>query len=137
MDETVGAEEIEKLLDLRLCSLITPDDGGPNYFIVGIQQDCPMHLPGEPEAGDFISAGSQGAESASNRQAAGSPPIVRILFRPSQLRRCERGVLFRAGRDHSPVFINDESAGSAGANVDPEELDTPSHLSSPAPKGGV
>jgi hypothetical protein len=87
-----------------------------------------MHLPRKPDAGDFISAGSRDIESASNRQTAGSPPILRILFRPSQLRRCKRRVLFCAGCDDSPAFINDESAGSAGADIDPEEPDTPSHL---------
>jgi hypothetical protein len=66
-----------------------------------------MHLPGETDAVDFIAAGSHGVESASNRQATGSPPVARILFRPSQLRRCKRRVLFRAGRDGLPVFIND------------------------------
>jgi|CZKY01.1.fsa_nt_gi hypothetical protein len=131
MDETIRTEEIGKLFHLRPCALITPDDGGPNYFIVGIQQDCPMHLPRESDAGDFISAGPQGVKSASNRQTAGSPPVVRILFRPSRLRRCEGRVLFCAGRDDSPAFINDESTGSAGADIDPEELDTPSPLQKP------
>ncbi len=96
LDETIRSEEIRQFLHLRLGALIAPDEGRPNYFIVGIQQNRPVHLPGKADAGDFISAGSRGVESASNRHLAGSPPIVRILFRPPRLRRGERRVLFRA-----------------------------------------
>jgi hypothetical protein len=87
-----------------------------------------MHLPGKADASDFISAGSRGFEGKSNRHLAGSPPIIRRLFRPTQLRRNERRVPRCARCDDSPVFIDDESTGSAGANIDPQKLDTPSHL---------
>jgi hypothetical protein len=126
MSETIGTEETVQLLDLRLGALITPDEGGTNHFIADIQQNCPVHLSGEADAGDFIGAGSSGVESAPNRQTAGSPPIARILFRPLRLRRGEGRVLLRAPRDDVPVFIDDQSAGSAGAVVNPEKLDTPS-----------
>jgi len=89
-----------------------------------------MHLSGKSDAGDFISARSQGVERVPNRQSAGAPSVARILFRPSQLRRCEWRVLCCAGCGDPAVFIsiNDESAGSAGADVDPEKLDAPSPL---------
>jgi hypothetical protein len=126
MNETIGAEETVQLMDLRLGTLIAPDEGGTNHFIAGIQQNCPVHLSGEADAGDFVGAVSRGVESAPNRQTAGSPPIARILFCPARLRRGEGRMLFRTRRDHAPLFIDDESAGSARADVNPEKLDTPS-----------
>jgi hypothetical protein len=80
---------------LRLCALIAPDEGGPNHFIVRIEQYCPMHLSGKADTTDPIFAGSQSVKSAMDRDAAGPPPIARILFGPSRLRRGEGNVLFR------------------------------------------
>jgi hypothetical protein len=124
LDEMFRTEEIGKSFDLGLGALITPDESGPNYFIASIKQDCAMHLPRESDAGDFISAASEGIESTSNGYSTRLPPILRKLFCPSRLRRCEGRVLLGARGDDSPLFINDESSGSAGADIDPHELKT-------------
>jgi hypothetical protein len=83
LDETTGAEEAGKFFDLRRGALIAPDEGGADDFIAGIEQDRAVHLPGKSDAGDFIAAASASVESAANGQAAGPPPVARILFRPS------------------------------------------------------
>ena len=32
-------------------------------------------------------------------------------------------MLFRGGRDHAPLLVDDESARAAGADIDAEEMD--------------
>jgi hypothetical protein len=123
MDETVGAELVGKFLDLRLGALIAPDQRGPDDLIVRIQQDGSMHLAGKADAGNLVFTSFHPGESATHGQAAGSPPIARILFRPTWLGRSEGGVLFGARGDYPALFIHEESAGSASTDIDPEELD--------------
>jgi hypothetical protein len=124
LNEVFCRKEIGKSFDLGLSPLITPDEGGSNYVIASIEQDCAMHLPRESDACNSIGATSGGIESTSNGYPTRPPPILRKLFCPSRLRRCEGHVLLGAGGDDSPVFINDESTGSASANIDSHELDT-------------
>jgi hypothetical protein len=122
--ELIRTKKIGKLFDLSLSALIAPDERGPDYFVARIKQDRAMHLPRETNTSNFISL-TRCSESTSNRKPASSPPIARVLLRPSQLRRCKGRVLLRARGDDSPPFIHDESAGSAGANIDTEKLDMP------------
>jgi hypothetical protein len=78
-----------------------------------------MHLAGESNARDRISATAQLAESAPHCLAARPPPIARILFRPSLLRARERSVVAGSGRNYFSAFVDNESSGAAGANIDP------------------
>src|ERR1035438_5722622 len=78
LDQTIDAEQIGKLLNLRLGALVAPDERGPHDFVLGIKQNRAMHLPGESDAGDFISTGSRGVERSLNGHLAGAPPIARI-----------------------------------------------------------
>jgi hypothetical protein len=82
-----------------------------------------MHLSGEADAPDRISVGPQLAQSPPDRQGAGSPPIPGILFRPSQLRRRKGRVILGSGRNDFPALVNDQSARTAGADINSEELD--------------
>lgn len=126
--EEIGSEEIGKLRNLRFRALITPDEGGPNHSIIGIEQYGSVHLPGEADGRDFVSARFRRMECALNRQSAGSPPIVRILLCPSHLRRREGNMLFGTAGQDSPMFVHNQRTGSAGADIDPEKSD----ISSPA-----
>jgi hypothetical protein len=82
-----------------------------------------MHLARESDAGDFIPARTHVVEGAPDCLAAGSPPIPRILLRPSQLRGGKRCVVVSSGSNHLSSLVHDQSASPAGADVDPEELD--------------
>jgi len=85
-----------------------------------------MHLPRKANAGNLVLAGAQVGESAANGNDTRPPPILRILFCPSQLWRGEGGVLLRARGNHPAKFIQDERTSSAGADIDPEECDSSS-----------
>jgi hypothetical protein len=79
-----------------------------------------MHLAGEPNARDLVRGNVGVAQCLANRDGAGPPPILGLLFGPSDLRRCERRVLFGRGCEYAALLIDDESARAAGANVNAE-----------------
>ena len=79
-----------------------------------------MHLTGESDASDFFGAQIGARDSFTNRDAGGTPPILGVLFGPTDLRRSEGLVLFRRGRDEAPVAIDDKGARSSGTNVNPK-----------------
>jgi hypothetical protein len=81
-----------------------------------------VHLSGKADAGDRVAANAGGRESAANRQTASAPPIAWILFRPTGVRRCERGVLFDARAEDAAFCVDDQDARAAGANVNSENV---------------
>jgi hypothetical protein len=81
-----------------------------------------VHLSRKADAGDRVAANGGAGERSANRQAAGAPPIARILFGPTGARRCERRVLLDAGAENAAVRVDDQGARSAGAHVDAENL---------------
>jgi hypothetical protein len=76
-----------------------------------------VHLAGEADAGNVIRREVRAGESFANREGAGAPPVLRMLFSPSDLRRGERRVLFSCGREYAALFVDDEGARAAGAYV--------------------
>jgi hypothetical protein len=66
-----------------------------------------VHLSGKADAGDCVAANAGGRERSANRETASAPPITRVLFGPTRVRRCERGVLFDAGPEDAAVPVDD------------------------------
>jgi len=81
-----------------------------------------VHLPGETDAGDCVAANSRGGERARDGQAAGAPPIARVLLGPAGARRCEGRVFFEAGAGDAAFFVDDQGARAAGAYVDAKNV---------------
>jgi hypothetical protein len=79
-----------------------------------------VHLAGEADAGDFFGAEIGARDGFTNRDAGGTPPIFGVLLGPANLRRSERLVLFRGGRDDAAVVIDDDGPRSSSTNVNPE-----------------
>jgi hypothetical protein len=68
-------------------------------------------------------------ERFANRERGGAPPVARVLLGPTGLRTGEVGVFFRARGEDGAVFIKDDGAGPAGADVDAEDWNTASFYS--------
>src|SRR5438093_1616685 len=82
-----------------------------------------LHLDGETDASNFFGAEIGARDGFTNRDAGGTPPILGVLFGPTDLRRSEGLVLFRGGRNEAAAAIYDEGARSSGTNVNPENVD--------------
>ena len=64
---------------------VAPEECRPNHLAVRVEKDRRVHLPRDANRG-HARAWCRG-EHASNRSDARLPPRLRILFRPSRLRR--------------------------------------------------
>jgi hypothetical protein len=114
---------------LGLGSLITPNQGRTDDFVILVEQDGAVHLAGESDGHDRFGCKAGGLERFANRECGGAPPVARVLFRPAGLRAGEIGVIFRARGEDCAEFIEDDGARSAGSNVDAKDWNTASFLS--------
>jgi hypothetical protein len=113
-------------------ALVAPDERGAHNFVGGVQQNRAMHLAGEADACYFFGANRRFLQSFFYRDAAGAPPIARILFGPATLRRSERLMLFRPRRHDDTRGVHQQRAGAAGANVNAKEADLGSPIAARA-----
>ncbi len=111
---------------MRFGALITPDEGGADDFVFFIEQNGAVHLAGETYGGDGIGGESGRLERFANRERRGTPPVAGILFCPAGLRTGEIGVLFGARGEDRAALVEDNRAGSTGADVDAKGRDNAS-----------
>ncbi len=69
-------------IDLRLAALVAPDERGPNYLPLLVEQHKPVHLAGETDAAHRASIDAGLAQHALNRQLPGAPPVFGRLLGP-------------------------------------------------------
>jgi hypothetical protein len=122
LNQPIHAEQFRQLSNLSFRPLIAPDDGGSHDLVARIEQDGTVHLSRESDAVNSGSAGAEFFQRPRHGMPAGSPPIPRILFCPSQLRRLKRLMVCGSGRNHRSPLVNDESARPAGADIDAEAV---------------
>ena len=96
LDQAIEADGAFKFFRLCFGALVAPDQCGANDFVVFVEQDSSVHLPGKPHGGDGIGGKPRRLKRFANGECRGSPPVARILFSPSRLRAGKVGVLFRA-----------------------------------------
>jgi hypothetical protein len=80
-----------------------------------------VHLSGESDTLDRRCAGAVIFHGPAYCVAAGPPPVPRVLFRPTELRRLKCLVVGGSRREHSSALIDNQSAGTAGADINAEE----------------
>jgi hypothetical protein len=76
-----------------------------------------VHLAGKAHAGNFFAPEVRTRKRLANSDARGSPPVLRVLLGPADLRRREWLVVFGGGRDDAAAAIDDDGAGSSSANI--------------------
>jgi hypothetical protein len=76
-----------------------------------------MHLPRETNAGNIFGSQLRLLHRPRNRDRAGAPPVARILFRPSDLRRNKRSMFLRRRRNNTSLPIYHERPRSAGSDI--------------------
>jgi len=82
-----------------------------------------VHLTRETYAGDIFGTQACALDRFGNRDATSSPPVFRMLLRPTDLWRCERLMLFRRRGYDMAVLIDDQRPRAARSNVDAECID--------------
>jgi hypothetical protein len=82
-----------------------------------------VHLTGKADAGDVFAAEIRFGERLADGEAGGAPPIIGMLFGPADLRRGEGLMIRSGGRYNAAVAIDYDGACSAGADVNPKQVD--------------
>ena len=121
-DESFRANSFGKIAALFFAAQVAPDERRPNDFVGDVQHDGAMHLSGKSDARDLIRLQAGVGQSLPHGDAAGAPPVFRILFGPSDLRRGEGRVFFGRGRNDASVFTDNQGARTTGAYVDSENM---------------
>ena len=131
LDDASGAQLLIDLLTLRFGANVAPDQRGANDVISIVEHHSAVHLAGEADARDVITAQARLLERLSNREAAGSPPVLGILLGPADLWGSEGRMLFGGGTHYMSVRVDDERARAAGSDVDAEYVNgnLPEYLS--------
>jgi hypothetical protein len=113
---------------LFFAALVAPDERGAHDFTGGVEQNRAVHLAGEADTGDFLGANRRFLQGFSYGDAAGAPPIARILLGPARVRRSERLMFFTARCDDGAGNVGQQRACAAGADVNAEEVDVGSPI---------
>src|SRR5262249_41591734 len=79
------------------------------------------HLAGKAHSRDGVTGKFCGLQRFANGEACGTPPVARILLSPAGFGTREVGVFFDARAKYCAVFIQNDGAGAAGANVNAED----------------
>lgn len=102
-------------------SLIVPEEGGAEGFGTIAQKYAAVHLPGEADGGDVGGFDASAFTDGFCRGDRCFPPIERILLGPSWFGRRD-GVFRHGGGEDFSFGVADECFGSAGADVDAEQV---------------
>lgn len=121
LDKSIETDGALELFGLRFGALVAPDESRADDLIVFIKQDSAVHLAGETDGGDGIGGESGGVKRFARCDGGSAPPVARILFCPAWLRAGEIGVFFGARGEDRAASVEDNGAGSAGADVDAED----------------
>jgi hypothetical protein len=83
-----------------------------------IEQNRAVHLSGEADAADCLSARTELRKGLRDGATACFPPIARVLLGPADLRRLKGNVIRRSRCEHFSALVNDKGARSACTDVD-------------------
>ena len=81
-----------------------------------------MHLSGQADARNLIGAQFALCERFAYGDAAGPPPIARILLRSANLWGCKGRVVLGGGGDNTSIGIDHERACTSSPHVDSEKI---------------
>ena len=93
LDQPLEPDPLLDLGALRRGPLVVPEDRRAEDPVGRVEQDEPVHLPGEPDRGRVARADRR------QRPLARPPPVLRILLGPARLRNRERVLLLGAGEN--------------------------------------
>jgi len=81
-----------------------------------------MHLAGKADTGNLAGTQIGDGEDFANSEARSAPPVLRVLFGPTDLWRSE-GLVFFCGRGaDAAIMVDEQSSCAAGADVDAEKV---------------
>jgi hypothetical protein len=92
-----------------------------------------VHLSGQTNTSDLITAQSGGSQRFRHGHAARAPPVGRILLGPANLRRCESSVVFSGGGKQASLGINNQGARTSSADIDTQKIHSVALLAATGP----
>jgi len=93
-------------------------------------------LAGKADAGNIRGREMCRLKSFADSFSCGIPPVAGILFGPPGFGACERNVLGGARAEKAAIFVDDQSASAAGADVDAQKMDRASACGTEIQKAG-
>src|SRR5947209_14855622 len=81
-----------------------------------------MHLSRKADAQDLFAAQFRISHGFANCQASGAPPVVRLLFGPTNLGGSKGLMFLRGGGNHAARLVDDDGASAAGAYVNSKHM---------------
>src|SRR4249920_1878837 len=81
-----------------------------------------MHLARKSYASDLVAPQVSLRQRFANGDPCGTPPILRTLLGPPNLRRGERFVFFGSRRGDASFLVNDQRPRAAGAHIDSKNV---------------
>jgi hypothetical protein len=109
---------------------VTPDQRGANDSSLFIEKDCAVHLAGETNAGNVSACVIRARQRFAHRKASGTPPIFRLLLGPANLWRSKWLVILGSCVDQAAIWIDDDRARAACADVNSQDVNkSPSRIS--------
>jgi len=124
LDESRSSDLLGQLTGLTVGAHIAPDERRTHHPTTFVEHDGAVHLSGETDTCNAGPFQVRALQYLRNGNLASSPPIVRMLLGPANLRRRKRSMFVRCGSDYPPIPVHDQGAGSASPNVNPEDVDT-------------
>ena len=118
LDDSLRADLAVQFAALVLGAHVAPDQSRTHHPVLIIEHDRAMHLAGESDAGNVIGAEARLGQGFANRQPAGPPPVFRLLLGPANFRRSEWGMFLGGRGRHPALFVEDQRACAARADVD-------------------
>ncbi len=123
IDELGCADCFDEPVGLGLGALIAPDEGWAEDFAGFVEHDAAVHLAGEGEGFDGLGVAGveSGLEGAADGDLGGAPPVFGVLLGPADVLGVDGGVVGGVRGEDASRAVDEEGAGSAGADVDSEK----------------
>src|SRR6185503_14041768 len=101
---------------LRVRAHVAPDNGGAYNLLMLIEQDGAVHLTRQTDTRNLFGEHHTVCQDTMYRCLCRTPPVARILFRPTGLWGGKSCVLNRCRGDNATSLVNNDCATSACAN---------------------
>src|SRR5262249_22189632 len=115
LDQPVEPDTLLDFCTFVRCSLVVPEDRGTDHAVGVVERDEPVHLARESDAGDV-----EITRDLRERSLRGTPPVLRILLRPTRPRGRERIAALRLC-EHGTVRRDRDCFDAGRADVDADE----------------
>jgi nitroreductase len=117
LDQPLSTNFVRERSALLLAAHIAPDESRSHHPIFLVEHDRAVHLARKADASNVSATQPRLRQHLAHGNTCRTPPVARVLLRPSDLRRRKGSMLFGRGRNHSSLLIYDQCPRPAGAYI--------------------